>query len=152
MPVVRKRHRARRIHLRQFCQLFALLTFRQRPDYLYVDEPHFRRAIDHRLYQIFIVDHRLCIGHRRYRREAARRRRFRAAQKILFVFLTRFAKMYVHVDQPRRHYLTRHVNRLVRLYFDCRLHRRYVIVHNHHVRYAVKIIRRIYHSTVFEQD
>ena len=108
VAVVADRDRAGLAQRRQLGQLAPLP-----PDGDRADRQHPRvcaaRPIDHARHHRRGIDRRLRIGHRADRREAAPRRRRRAAGDRLLVLFARRAQMRVQIHKPRRDHQPRRV-------------------------------------------
>ena len=99
-----------------------------------------------------VVVDRLGVGHAADRREAAVRRRARAGDDILFVFLTGVAQMAVHVDEARRDDLARRVVDLCLRIGQILADRRDFAIRNQNIRHLVHTVGRVNHTAAANQQ
>ena len=97
--VVRERDRAGGFEFAEFGDLFALLSDGDRGDGIDLCKPHLFGARLDVFDDIFVVGHRLGVGHAAHSRKASRDRGAAAALDVLFVLETGLAQVDVHVDE-----------------------------------------------------
>ena len=99
-----------------------------------------------------VVVDRLGVGHAADRREAAVRRRARAGDDILFVFLTGVTQMAVHIDEARRDDLARRVVDLRLRVGQVLADRRDFAIRNQNIRHLVHTVGRVNHTAAANQQ
>ena len=108
LSVVGNRDDARFLHPADFRHFNARQPLGDRADRIDAHAASLRlRLFDDVARHSRVVVGRLRVGHAANRGKAAVRRRTRAGNDILFIFLTRIAQMAVHIDQARGDYLAR---------------------------------------------